>query len=185
MRNFSRTLTPEQFDAKVIVYPDGRYAYSYVGTLTFVPALVQSARVKVCERCEAQLKKLSAQLLQEGFRKADYIGDGRYRVIFEGDRAKDEPLFFLSRENPAFSVMPQLDGAIMIGAFRSDGSPMRGYNGSGAETDGSLNVTVESGIRVIRHNAQEEPLMHGSFAEYYWRINLRTAAPFIVMQATR
>jgi hypothetical protein len=41
MHNFSRTLTPEQFDAKVVIHADGSYAYSYDGVLIFVPALAQ------------------------------------------------------------------------------------------------------------------------------------------------
>ena len=44
MRNFFRTLAPEQFDANVSIRTNGSYSYSYHGTLIFVPALIQASR---------------------------------------------------------------------------------------------------------------------------------------------
>ena len=73
------------------------------GTLIFVPALTQVAQLDFCARCERQLGKLAAQLRKEGFRKAEYRGGGRYAVIFEGVRAKGEPLSFFSRETPGLA----------------------------------------------------------------------------------
>jgi hypothetical protein len=106
MRNFSRTLTPERVDVKVAIHADGRYTYSYEGVLIFAPALLRAIQVTMCARCEAQLRKLAAQLFQEGFHKAEYLGGGRYSVFFEDVRQRGEPLFFLSREMPAFSITP-------------------------------------------------------------------------------
>jgi hypothetical protein len=181
MRNFSRTLTPERFDAKVAIHADGSYAYSYEGVLIFVPALLRAAQVAACARCEAQLATLAAQLLREGFRKAEYLGGGRYSVIFEGARAKGESLFFLSRETPVFSVTPQIDGAIAIEAFHSDTAGQRKFLESGAEISGTLSVTVNKGVEVLRHNAQHEPSVHGVFGEYNWRIKSSNADPRIIV----
>ncbi len=49
MRNFSRTLTPERFDAKVAIRADGSYAYSYEGVLIFVPALALAGQGVIAE----------------------------------------------------------------------------------------------------------------------------------------
>ena len=182
MRNFARTLTPERFDAKVVIHADGSYAYSYEGVLIFVPALVRAAQVAACARCEAQLATLAAQLLREGFRKAEYLGGGRYSVIFEGARPKGESLFFLSRETPVFSVMPQLGGGIAIGAFQSDTAGQRKFLEFGAEIDGTLSVMVNKGVEVLKHNAQHEPSMRGFFEEYNWRIKSPNANPCIIVQ---
>ena len=185
MRNFSRTLTPERFDAKVAIHADGRYTYSYQGVLIFAPALLRAIQVTICARCEAQLRKLAAQLLQEGFHKAEYLGGGRYSVLFEGVRQRGEPLFFLSREMPAFSITPQLDGAIAIGAFYSDTAAQRKFMASGAKIDGTLNVMVDEGVKVLRHNAQNEPSRRGLFKEYSWRIRSHDADPWIIIQPPR
>ncbi len=182
MRNFSRTLSPEHFDATVAIDRNGGYTYSYEGTLIFVPALMRSAQATVCARYDAQLKKLAMQLLQEGFRKAQYLGDGRYFVIFEGVRANNEPLYFLSREMPAFRIMPQLDGAIMIGAFRSDSAVHNKFIESVAGIDGTLSVRVDNSVKVLGHNAQDEPSIHGQFAEYSWGISSPDADPYIIVQ---
>ena len=45
MRNFFRTLAPEQFDADVSIRANGSYSYSYHGTLIFVPALIVRRRM--------------------------------------------------------------------------------------------------------------------------------------------
>ncbi len=53
MRNFFRTLAPEQFDAQVTVHADGSYAYTYDGVLIFVPALIQACRAGFLEEPHA------------------------------------------------------------------------------------------------------------------------------------
>ena len=120
MRNFFRTLAPEQFDAKVEIHADGSYACSYDGALIFVPALIQAERGASDARMEARLKEAAMQLCHEGFRRADYLGGGRYAVLLERSRAKGEPSFFPSREMKLFSIRPQPGGAIAIGGSRPD-----------------------------------------------------------------
>jgi hypothetical protein len=146
-----------------------------------VPALVRAAQVSLSARCEARLGTLAAQLRREGFRKAEYLGRGRYAVIFEGVRAKGEPLFFLSREMPLFSITPQFDGAIVIGAFHSDATAQRKFIESGARIDGTLNLTVDNGVKVLRHNAPSEPSMHG-LGGYNWRITSPDDDPSIIVE---
>jgi hypothetical protein len=185
MRNFSRTLTPEQFDATVAIHADGSYNFSYGGVLIFVPALVRTAQISLCARREAQLGKLAAQLLKERFRKAEYLGAGRYSVIFEGSRAKGEPLFFLSREAPVFSITPQFGDSIAIAAFHSDAAGRRKFTESGARIDGMLKVMIDKGVEVLRHNAQNEPATHDLFGEYSWRIKSPDADSCIIVQPAR
>ena len=182
MHNFSRTLTPEQFVAKVVIHADGSYTYSYDGDLIFVPALTQVAQAGFCARCERQLGKLAAQLRKEGFRKAEYRGGGRYAVVFEGAHAKGEALSFLSRETPVFSITAQLDGAIEIGAFHSDAAAQRRFTESGAKINGALTVTVDMGVKVLRHNAPTKESINGSFTGYKWQIKSPDADPFMIVR---
>ena len=63
MREFFRTLAPEQFDANVSVHADGSYTYAYDGNLIFVPALIQLSRAGYLEApFEAQLKNAAEKL---------------------------------------------------------------------------------------------------------------------------
>ena len=88
-RNFFWTLAPERFDANVAIHANGSYDYSYDGILIFVPALIRAYRAGRLEpRIEERLQDAAAQLRQEGFRSADYLGRGRYAVILARARAK-------------------------------------------------------------------------------------------------
>jgi hypothetical protein len=156
--------------------------YALFGVKIFPEIAIGKTITELCAPCERQLGKLAAQLRKEGFRKAEYRGGGRYAVIFEGVRAKGEPLSFLSRETPVFSITPQLDGAIEIGAFHSDALPQRRFTESGAKINGALNVEVDIGVKVLRHNAPTKPSINGSFAGYNWQIKSPDADPFMIVR---
>lgn len=59
MRNFFRTLAPEQFDATVSIRANGSYSYSYHGTLIIVPTLMQASHAGFLDPdLDTRLKKL-------------------------------------------------------------------------------------------------------------------------------
>jgi hypothetical protein len=120
MRNFFRTLVPEKFDAKVEVHGDGSYAYSFNGTLIFVPALIRAFRVGLNPRLNAQLAKAVGQLGREGFRNVAYLGEGRYSAMLERACSRGAPSFFPSREMSVFSIKPQNNGLIVVAASPYD-----------------------------------------------------------------
>ena len=181
MRNFFRTLAPEQFDANVSVRANGSYSFSYHGTLIFVPALIQASRAGFLDpHLDARLKDATAQLRLEGFEKADYLGRGRYAVVLQRSRASGEPSYFPSREMPVFSIRPQPNG-IMIASSRPDATAPCQLIGTEAEIDGRLIVTLERGVTVLNHNAQSDLATINRFGEYHWRIKSPDADPFITV----
>ena len=182
MRNFFRTLAPEKFDANVSIRANGSYSYSYHGTLIFVPALIQASRVGFLgPDLDAHLKNATAQLRQEGFEKADYLGRGRYAVVLQRSRAGDESSYFPSREMPIFSIRPQPNGAIMIAGSRPDATAPCQLIGTEAEIDGRLIVTLERGATVLNHNAENKLSALDHFSEYHWRIKSPDADPFMTV----
>jgi hypothetical protein len=186
MRDFFRTLAPEQFDADVSVHADGSYTYSYDGNLIFVPALIQLSRAGYLEaHFEARLKNAAALLIQEGFQRAEYLGGGRYLVVLERSRARGEPSYFPSREMKVFSIRPQPDGSIVISASRPDASAPCQLIGTDAEIDGMLAVRLEEGVEVLKHNAQMAPSAPTGFGPYHWRIKSPDADPFIIVRPAR
>jgi len=183
MRDFFRTLAPEQFDAKVYVHADGSYTYSYDGNLLFVPAFIQLCRAGYLEaHFEAQLKNAAALLIQEGFQSVEYLGGGRYLVLLERSRAKGQPSYFPSREMKVFSIRPQRDGSIVISGSRPDASAPCQLIGTDAAIDGKLAVRLEEGFEVLKHNAQMAPSSPAGFGAYHWRIKSPDADPFIIVR---
>ncbi|MGZ9104070.1 MAG: hypothetical protein ACXW3Y_14545 [Rhodoplanes sp.] len=183
MRNFFRTLAPEQFDATVSIRADGSYTYSYDGILIFVPALIQDSRAgRLDAHMEAQLKEAASQLRQEGFRNAEYLGRGRYAVVLQRSHAKGESSFFPSREMKVFSIRPQPDGTILIGGSRPSATAPCQLVGTDAEIDGRLTVTLERGIDVLKHNAQSTLSTLDHFEGYHWRIKSPDADPVMIVQ---
>jgi hypothetical protein len=172
---------PEQFDAGVSINADGSYTYTYDGVLTFAFALADAKRGLLDARAESEVAKLAPELRRAGFRKADYVGKGRFSVSFERAAAKGEPSYFLSREMQIFYIVPQNDGNLVIGAFRPDANALQQFNEIGAKIDGTLSVSVASGVTVVKHNADSEPWLGGMIGSYKWKINSPSANPFMIV----
>ncbi len=182
MRNFFRTLSPEKFDAKVAVHGDGVYAYSYNGTLIFVPALVRAFRVGLSARLNAQLARAVGQLGQEGFQNVAYLGQGRYSVMLQRACSRGAPSFFPSREMSVFSIKPQCDGLIVIAASPYDPAAPYQLAGTDAEIDGTLIVMADRGVVVIQHNAPANETTSYPACYFRWRIKSPYDNPHIVLR---
>jgi hypothetical protein len=174
---------PEQFDAKVVINKDGSYTFSYDGTLTFALALAAAQKGELSAKDEASFKQEAAKMAREpGFKKVDYLGKGRYKVLVERNGKTDEPYYFLSKESKIFAVLPQTDGSISVSAIRPDKKAIQELNSIGAKIDGTLTVSVANGAKVIKHNAQSQPSVFGLFGGYKWQIKSPDENPFIVIQ---
>jgi len=174
---------PEQFDAKVVVNKDGSYTFSYDGTLTFAPALAAAKKGELKTKDEEFFKQEVAKIAREpGFKKVDYVGNGRYKVLVEKNGKPGEPHYFLSKESKIFAIIQQQDGTILVSAIRPDKKAIQGLNSIGAKIDGILTVSVASGAKVIKHNAQSQPSLFGLLGGYKWQIKSPDENPFIVIQ---
>jgi hypothetical protein len=176
---------PEEFDAKVAINADGSYTYSYSGILTFAPAFVDAKQGTLDAHGEAKVAELIPQLRQNGFRKADYLGKGRFSVSFERTIAKGQPSYFLSKEWQIFFIGYQGDGNLVVGAYRPDANTLQQLNALGAKVNGTLSVTVGRGLQVLKHNAESEPWLYGLLGNYSWTIKSPEANPFIIIRAPK
>jgi hypothetical protein len=175
---------PENFEAKVTINKDGSYTFTYDGTLTFGPALAASKEGALSARDEAEFQKEAAKLRQEpGFKKVDYQGQGRYKVFVEKAGKAGEPLYFVSQEFKLFAVLPNnQDHTVTVTGIRPSAEDIQQLNSIGAKIDGTLSVSVASGVKVIRQNAQVEPSLLGLVGAYRWQIKSPGANPVIVVQ---
>ena len=80
-----------------------------------------------------------------------------------------------------FSIRPQPDGTILIGGSRPGATAPCQLVGTDAEIDGRLTVTLERGVTVLNHNAENNPATLDHFGEYHWRIKSPDADPFMTV----
>ena len=174
---------PENFEANITVNKDGSYTFTYDGTLTFALALAAAKEGSLSKKDEAEFEKEAEKLRKEpGFKKVEYLGKGRYKVFVEKSGKAGERYYFLSREMKIFAVKPRQDGSIEITAARFSKKDLNELKSIGAKVNGTLTVSVEKGVKVLKHNAQSEPKMFGLFGGYEWEIKSVDVEPFIVVQ---
>ncbi len=174
---------PENFDTRITINKDGSYTFTYDGTLTFGMALAAAKQGALSPNDEAEFRKEGEKLRQEpGFRKVDYQGQGRYRVLFEKTANRGQPLYFLSQEMKFFAVLPQADRTITVTAIRPSQDDIQQLNSIGAKISGTLSVSVANGVQVVKHNAESEPTFFGLFGAYKWQIKSPNADPIIIVR---
>ncbi len=174
---------PEKFDAGVSINKDGSYTFTYDGTLAFAPALAAVKEGGLPANEEANLKQEAAKMRQEpGFKKVDYQGNGRYKVLVEKTGKPGETFCFVSCEEQFFTVISLPNGTTTVKGVRPSAEGLKQLNEIGATLDGTLSVSTANGMKVIKHNAESEPMFFGWFGSYKWHINSVGADPFIVVQ---
>ena len=174
---------PESFDAKIAINKDGSYTFTYDGILAFALAVAAAKDRALSVNDEAQLRKEADNLRREpGFKNVEYQGKGRYKVLFDKSGNAGETFYFLSREMRIFAILPQQDGSIVVSAVRPKQEELQQLNSIGAKIDGSLSVSVANGIKVVRHNADSQPIFFGLVGAYKWQIRSPDANPLIVVQ---
>jgi hypothetical protein len=99
---------PENFDTRININKDGSYTFTYDGTLTFGLALAAAQHGRLSARDEAEFRKEGDKLRREpGFRRVDYQGKGRYKVLFEKAGKPGESFYFVSQKLKFFAVIAQ------------------------------------------------------------------------------
>lgn len=174
---------PENFEANITVDKDGSYTFTYDGTLTFALALAAAKKGSLSTKDEAKFEKEAEKIRKKpDFKKVEYLGKGRYKVFVEKSGKAGEPYDFLSSEMKIFSVKPQQDGSLEITAAQFSKTDLNELKSIGSKVNGTLTVSVEKGVKVVKHNAQSEPKPFGLFGGYEWEIKSVDAEPFIVVQ---
>ena len=180
---FTSCWIPENFDTKITINKDGSYTFTYDGTLTFGPALAAAQQGGLSAKDEAEFQKEGETLRREpGFKKVDYQGKGRYKVLFEKAGNRGGRFYFVSQELKFFAVLPQADRTITVTAVRPSREEMQQLNSIGAKIEGTLSVSVANGVEVVRHNAESEPAFFGLIGAYKWQIKSPNADPVIVVK---
>jgi hypothetical protein len=174
---------PEQFDAKIAIASDGSYKFTYDGTLAFALALKAAQSGMLSVKADADLQKLVAELKKDStFKKVEYLGKARYKVLVEKLGKPGEPYYFMSQQSKIISVVPQKDGSISIAAIKLNQNFLQELSFVSSKIDGTLSVTLENGVKVMQHNATSEPSFFGLFGSYKWQIKSPDMVPMMVVK---
>lgn len=171
---------PEKFDAKIAVASDGSYKFTYDGTIAFALALAELHKGQLSSKADADLQKLAVELKKDKtFKKVEYLEKARYKVLVEKIGKPGEPYSFLTK---TISIAPQNDGTILISAVKLDKKFIDELSSVGSKIDGTLSVTLDSGVKIISHNATSEPSLFGLLGSYKWQIKSPDALPRMVIK---
>lgn len=176
-------LIPEKFEAKIDIKSDGSYSFIYDGTLALGIALDAVEKGKLDAKTEADLQKMTVDLKKDPtFKKVEYIGKARYKVLVEKVGKAGETYQFISRESKIVSITPQKDGTVVISAMKLDRKLIDQLAALGSKIDGSLSVSLGSGVKVVSHNASSEPSLFGMLGSYKWSIKSPDQVPSMVVK---
>lgn len=181
----SACLLPEQFEAKVTLAKNGSYFFSYQGTLIHAQAYAAAQKGELTAKDEEAHKQDMLKLAREaGYSKIEYQGKGKYKVQVEKSGQAEESYAFASKDSKFFAIVPQIDGTLMASGPRLETKALQDLQSLNTKLDGQLTITVESGAKVVKHNAHSEPSIFGMFGDrqYKWHIKSAQVPPFIVVQ---
>lgn len=173
---------PEEFTATLNIDKEANYEFHYEGTIAFGPALGEIAKLgRLSDKDEEAMKKAESGLRESReFSRVDYIGSGRFRVVYDTKDAigKEPRQLFMG----LLTITRDEQGQVFI-----EGSPMKEdareqMKAIGLKLDGKLKVNTA--LPIIRHNAASEPMLGGLIGSYEWHVSLdQKETPFMVLDA--
>lgn len=177
---------PEDFKANIIVFNDGSYKFTYDGILTSALVLAASMEKEITKEDEIELAKGVNNFRNiQHFKKAKYLGNGRYKVLVEKHGKPGEPFKFVSEDSEIFSIEPQTNGGIYIKSTNLDQKSVNELKSINAQVNGRFTVSLEKGVKAIQHNSLTKTNNKG-VSNYIWNVNNIASNPSIIVKpATR
>lgn len=173
--SLSGCLIPEKFTASLAVKPDASYTYSYEGTAVhFFAAAAIKEKGALAAKDEDALKKDAEKVSKTpGFKKLNYIGQGRYEVSFtQNINAGQQP-----QTLKIFSFTKDKDGIFNIGQPAMKAKELSDLKSMGIKINGRVEVALPSNAVVIAHNATSTP---GFFKKAYgWDVSAPDQPAFL------
>ncbi len=181
----SSCLSPEEFEAKININKNGTYSFVYDGILTYV--VIKAAEVnkeKLTANDERKMKEeIEQELLKDpNFKKVNYVGHGRFKVLYKREGTLNSPIYFLNRDiSKIISIVPIKEQQVEIRGMKLDKKNIKELQEFGIKVDGQLEVNTNA--KVIKHNAKSVPKLFGMMGSYNWQIKSASdPAPYMLLQ---
>jgi len=173
----SGCLVPERFSAKIEVQPDASYTFQYSGTAVHALAAAQIKKTgSLSEKDQIGLKMEAEKLLKRpDVRRAEYKGDGRYKLEIESKRKAGE----LLRMFDIFTVSTDKNGIMTITSNEIKDKDKRDLEQIGINIDGTLEVLLPKNAEIISQNATSTPTFFGTSGAYLWKIGRIDQRPIL------
>ena len=173
----SGCLVPERFSAKIEVQPDASYTFQYSGTAVHALAAAQIKKTgSLSEKDQIGLKMEAEKLLKRpDVRRAEYKGDGRYKLEIESKRKAGE----LLRMFDIFTVSTDKNGIMTITSNEIKDKDKRDLEQIGINIDGTLEVFLPKNAEIISQNATSTPTFFRTPGAYLWKIGRIDQRPIL------
>lgn len=169
---------PEKFTASLKVASDGSYAYRYEGLTAFIPAIMKMSQggMKLSAKDDSDLQAEAVKMGRSpDFRKASYVGRGRYELALAGERKAGQPVNVLD----ALRVFSEKDGTINIVGAELKAQDKAQLEKLNLKIDGTLEVSIPKNAEVISTNATSSPSFFGMVGTYSWKIGSLEQRPLM------
>ncbi len=159
---------PDRFKIELTMEANGDYLYTYSGELMSYNFLKKIGQGEATADDQEQIDIYANDLKRDsGFKTVTYIGNARYRVVYErrNNILENRMFSFVSRRSPFMLLKQREDGAVEISGSR----PAKQYRdelvAKGFDTRGT--ILIRSKMRSIEDNADESRL-GGEYDLYAW-----------------
>ena len=174
---------PSDYDADLSIEADGKYAFRYVGELSYLPLLQklsdqEASREEIQELVEAARQDLARD---KWFKEITFIRDAKFRVHYErqGDILDEKSFNFVPFNARFFSMRWLEDGTVKIVGNRPPQSYLPQLNRMGLRPNGIFRVWTSA--NAIDNNAAA---VEGETKRVYaWIVaDMTQPPPYLVLQ---
>lgn len=180
-------LVPEKFTADSILNKDKSYAFTFKGTMVYVPYRMEKPKEgkEAAAAFAAQEAKMAKEIEQEllskhgdTFKKVHYAGNGVFSIEYAAKGTLVETYFFPNRDSRVISFSPQENGTIVVSGGPKD-EDWTQLEQLGVNVKGVFSLKTDA--KVLEHNARKTP---GFFSKsYVWDIGPGNPSPHMILKS--
>ena len=135
---------PSDYEADLSIEADGKYAFRYVGELSYLPLLQKLSnqdvsRAEIQEMVEAARQDLARD---KSFKEITFVRDAKFRVLYErqGDILDEKSFNFVRFNSRFFSILRLENGTVKIVGSRPPQNYLPQLNKLGLRPNGIFRV---------------------------------------------
>ena len=177
----SSCFVPEKFTAKVEINNDGSYSFTYDGILTHALAKAALMQGPLSKKDKEEMKEIENKFnIELEFKKANYIGNGQFEVLYEKTGKDSESFYFFDKDYCFFSIEFCKGDTIEVSGFQLDKKSLAQMEQMKLKIDGEFEILTNA--NVVKHNSKMKVKKIKDKYCYKWKVksNLEPA-PYMLL----